>query len=448
MSMPPLFLGQLQFTVCLAFLALFTALALALSWLLLYFKVRARFGGDAGWTAAYRFWVRIFALAFVLALAAGVPVLLQLGTIWSGLMDKIGNVAGPLLGFAVLSVFALKSCFLGVMLFGQRRVSESVHTLSVFMVALGHLATLFWVLALVSWMQTPDGAVEVDGRFQIYDWTKVVFNPSLGWTIGAFVLAALLAAAFLVMGITAWQALRRPLDDGERLGFRAALGLACVTVVLLVPVGAGMGKMIAHYQPAKAAAAAAYWHEGDPPDLVLLAWPDAKASANRGAWTLSGAAARWLGRNVNGHYLALENYANMQPPVALTFWSLRIVGGLAILMACLAWATLFKLRRRAFDPSFLPRRWLKMVASSAFAGALLVVAGGVFTIVGLQPYAVNGAITQVEILGPASTRSLMYGTAGYAVLYALLLAAFVRMLFHAARYGVVPVRRTAAGVSS
>jgi cytochrome d ubiquinol oxidase subunit I len=441
MSIPPLFLGRLQFIACLAFAALFMALALALSWLLLYFKLRARAGGDAGWTAAYRFWVRIFALAFALALAAGIPVLLQLGMVWSGLMDKIGNVAGPLIGFAVLSVFALKSCFLGVMLFGQRRVSEGVHTLSVFMVALGHLATAFWVLALASWMQTPDGAVAIDGRFQVYDWAKVVFNPSLGWTIGVSVLAALLAAAFLVMGITAWQALRRPLDDGERLGFCAALGLACVATVLLAPVGVGTGKLIAHYQPAKAAAAAAYWHEGDAPDLVLLGWPDADGSANRGAWTISGAAAPWLGRNVNGHFLALENYANMQPPVALTFWSLRIAFLLAILMAGVAWATLLKLRKRGFDPSFLPRRWLKVLGSMTFAGAALVVVGWVFTVVGLQPYAVNGAITQAEILGPASPRSLLYGTLGYAGLYAVLLAAFVRMLFHAARYGVVPVRK-------
>ncbi|CAM3471078.1 Cytochrome ubiquinol oxidase subunit I [Bordetella sputigena] len=447
MSIPPLFLGRLQFIACLAFVALFMALALALSWLLLYFKLRARATGDAGWTAAYRFWVRIFALAFILALASGVPVLLQLGTIWSGLMDKIGNVAGPLLGFAVLSVFALKSCFLGVMLFGQRRVSEAVHTLSVLMVALGHVATAFWVLALVSWMQTPDGAVVVDGRFQIYDWAKVVFNPSLGWTIGSTTLGALLAAAFLIMGITAWQALRRPLDDGQRLGFRAALGLACISVVLLVPVGIGMGKLTAHYQPAKAAAALAYWHEGDPPDLVLLGWPDADLSANRGAWTVRGAAARWLGRNVNGHFLALENYANMQPPVALTFWSLRAIVILAGLMACAAWATLFKLRKRGFDPSFLSRRWLRTLAAMTFAGGALVVFGWVFTIVGLQPYAVNGAITQSEILGTASPRSLLYGTLGYMVLYGVLFTAFVRMLFHAARYGVVPVRKAAGAVS-
>ncbi|ANN65808.1 cytochrome ubiquinol oxidase subunit I [Bordetella bronchialis] len=443
MSIPPLFLGRLQFIACLAFVALFMALALALSWLLLYFKLRARASGNAGWTAAYRFWVRIFALAFVLALASGVPVLLQLGTVWSGLMDKIGNVAGPLLGFAVLSVFALKSCFLGVMLFGQRRVSEAVHTLSVLMVALGHLATAFWVLALVSWTQTPDGAVAIDGRFQIYDWAKVVFNPSLGWTIGATVLGALLTAAFLIMGITAWQGLRRPLDDGERLGFRAALGLACIAVVLLAPVGAGMGKLIAHYQPAKAAAALAYWHEGAAPDLVVLGWPDAETETNRAAWTLSGAAARWLGRNVNGHFLALENYANMQPPVLLTFWSARIVAILALAMACVAWATLFRLRKSGFDPSHLSRRWLRALALMTFSGAALVVFGWVFTMVGMQPYAVNGAVTQTEILGTASPRSLFYGTLGYAALYGVLFAAFVRMLFHAARYGVVPVRKMA-----
>lgn len=447
MSIPPLFLGRLQFTACLAFLALFMALALALSWLLLYFKLRARFTGNAGWTAAYRFWVRIFALAFVLALASAVPVLLQIGTIWSGLMDKIGNVAGPLLGFAILSVFALKSCFLGVMLFGQRRVSEGVHTLAVFMVALGHLATAFWVLALVSWMQTPDGAVAVDGRFQVYDWAKVVFNPSLGWNIGLMALGAMLAAAFLVMGVTAWQALRRPLDDGERLSFRAALGLACVTVLLFGPVGVGAGKNIAHYQPAKAAAAAAYWHEGDPPDLVLAAWPDQEAAVNRGAWVWHGAAAPWLGRNVNGHFLALENYANMQPPVALTFWSLRLAILLVLVMGLLAWATLFKLRGRGFDPAALPQRWLRVLSSTTFAGALLVIAGWIFTIVGLQPYAVNGAVTQAEILGPASPRSLLYGTVGYAVLYGALLTAFVRMLFHAARYGVVPVRKTAGAAA-
>lgn len=442
MSLPPLFLGRVQFTVCLSFLALALALVLALAWVLLFFKLRARATGNVGWTVAYRFWVRIFALAFVLALASSVPVLLQLGTIWSGLMDKIGNVAGPLLGFAVLSVFAVKSCFLGVMLFGQRRVSETLHTLSVFMVALGQLVAAFWVLALLSWMQTPDGATAIDGRYQIYNWSAVVFNPSLGWTLGMTLLGSALTVAFLIMGITAWQALRRPLDDGERLGFKAALVLACGAIVVLVPVGMGAGKMIAHYQPAKAAAAAGYWHEGDSPDVVLFGWPDVRTASNLASWSIRGAGARWLGRGVNGNYQALENFSGMQPPVALTFWSLRVMIGLAALMFAVAWITLLKLRKRGLDPSFLGRGWLRMLSGMTFAGAAAVVAGWWLTVVGLQPYIVNGAITQTEVLGPASPQALFYGTLGYLALYGLLLTAFIGMLFHAARYGVVPVRKT------
>src|SRR5690606_19484101 len=192
--------------------------------------------GRPGWTAAYRFWVRFFALSFVLALAAALPVLIQLGSLWPGLMDKIGNVAGPLIGFGVLSVFILKSCFLGVMLFGQRRVSAGAHTLAVFMVALGQAATLFWVLALQSWVQTPAGATLIDARYQVYDWRAVIFNPSFGWNLGLMALWSALAAAFLILGVTALQALRRRLDEGERCAFKAALVAAAAASLLQGPV--------------------------------------------------------------------------------------------------------------------------------------------------------------------------------------------------------------------
>ena len=211
MDISTLSLARAQFVTSLSFLALFLSVALALAWILLFFKLRARMSGNGGWTAAYRFWVRIFALSFVLTLAASVPVLIQLGSLWAGLMDKIGNVAGPLLGYGILSVFILKSCFLGVMLFGQRRVSDGAHTLAVLMVAVGQLVAVFWVLALQSWMQTPDGALLVDGRYQVYDWAAVVFNPSIGWRMAQVALGSALAAAFLIIGVTALQALRRPL---------------------------------------------------------------------------------------------------------------------------------------------------------------------------------------------------------------------------------------------
>lgn len=445
MDISTLSLARAQFVASLSFLALFLAVALALAWVLLFFKIRARLSGQGGWTAAYRFWVRIFALSFVLTLAACVPVLIQIGSLWAGLMDKIGNIAGPLLGYGILSVFILKSCFLGVMLFGQRRVSDGAHTLAVLMVAVGQLVALFWVLALQSWMQTPDGAVLVDGRYQVYDWVAVVLNPSIGWRMAVVVVGSALAAAFLMMGVTAMQALRRPLDDGERCTFKTGLAIAALAAVLQIPVATGAGQMVAQYQPAKAAAAAGYWESGSEPRLVLFGWPDARAHTNTGDWTLRNAGGMWLHRNEDGTYQGLDKYSGMLPPVALTFWSLRVAAGLGLLMLAVSWITFLWTWRRGLDVAVLPQWWQRVLCGMMFSGGIAVVAGWWVSIIGLQPFAVNGTVTQSEILGAVSSSTVLYGLLGYGLLYALLLAAFAGMLFHAARYGVVPVRKLSGG---
>jgi cytochrome d ubiquinol oxidase subunit I len=445
MDISTLSLARAQFVASLSFLALFLAVSLSLAWVLLFFKIRARWSGHGGWTAAYRFWVRIFALAFVLTLAASVPVLIQIGSLWAGLMDKIGNVAGPLLGYGILSAFILKSCFLGVMLFGQRRVSDAAHTLAVLMVAVGQLVAVFWVLALQSRMQTPDGALLVDGRYQVYDWTAVVLNPSVGWRMAVVAVGAALAASFLMMGVTALQALRRPLDDGERSAFKTALVVAVVAAFMQIPVGTGAGQVAAKLQPAKAAAAAGFWESGAEPSLVLFGWPDARNHTNLADVTLRNMGGMWLHRNQDGTYQGLDKYSGMLPPVALTFWSLRVAAGLGLLMLAVACATFLWTFRRGLDPSTLPRWWLRVVCGMMFSGGIAVVAGWWVSIIGLQPFAVNGTITQSEILGSVSSSTVLYGLVGYGVLYAALLAAFAGMLFHAARYGVVPVRKLAGG---
>lgn len=444
MDITSLQLARAQFLASFSFMALFMAVALALSWMLLYFKVRARHGGQPGWTAAYRFWVRVFALSFVLALAAVLPVLVQLGSLWSGLMDKIGNVIGPLVGYAVLSVFVLKSCFLGVMLFGQRRVSETAHTLAVLMVALGQLLATVWLIAIHSWLQTPDGAAMIDGRYQVYDWRAVVFNPSFGWSLALTLLGSALAAAFLVMGVTALQALRRPPGDGERCAFRTALVTALLAALLQIPVAVGMADRISLYQPAKAAALAGYWISGAPPRLVLAGWPDADSQSNLGEISFPGGG-RWLAHDAQGGHLGLDKFAGMRPPVALPFWSLRVAVLLGALMLLTALATLLRTRRRGMDPSPLPVWWLRGLVGMSFSGGLALLAGWWVSLTGLLPYVVNRNVTLSEVLGPASAAAVGYGLAGYAVLYAVLGVAFVGMLLHAARYGVVPVRKVSGG---
>ncbi|HEY0295541.1 MAG TPA: cytochrome ubiquinol oxidase subunit I [Bordetella sp.] len=446
MDITPLLLARIQFLASFSFLALFMALALALSWILLFFKLSARLTGHAGWTAAYRFWVRVFALSFVLSLAACLPVLIQLGSIWSGLMDKIGNVAGPLLGYAVLSVFVLKSCFLGVMLFGQRRVSDTIHTLAVFMVALGMLLAVAWLVAVHSWMQTPDGAAVVDGRYQVYDWFEVIFNPSFGWSLLLTVLGAALAAAFLMMGVTALQARRRPSGDGERNAFKTALVVAVLASLLQALAAVGIGDVVSRYQPVKAATLAGYWHSGDEPELILLGWPDAQTQTNRVLVSIHGMGGRWLGRDAQG-YLGLDKFTGPRPPVALSFWLLRGSALLGMLMAAVSVLTLMRTMWRRMDLAVLSAWWHKVLVGMTFSGCLSVVLGWGVSLVGLLPFVVNRSINLIDVLGPVSTGTLVYGLVGYAALYAVLIVAFLGMLLHAVRYGVVPVRKTTGGAA-
>lgn len=441
MDISPLQLARIQFTGSASFLAFFLPMALALAWVLLFFKWRARVTRDPGWTAAYRFWVRVYALAFVLTLAGSVPLLFQLGSLWAGLMDKIGNVAGPLIGYAVLSVFIFKSCFLGVMLFGQRRVSPGVHTFSIFMVAIGQMAAVFWVVVLQSWLETPTGARFFDGRYQVFDWPAVVLNPALGWQLGLYALTAALSAAFLIMGVTAWQALRRPLDHAEKLAFKAAVVLGALAVVLQIPVGVGSARVTALHQPAKAAAVAAYWETGSQPGFTLWGIPDSRQKHTRYDMTVAHGSTL-LGQDaITGQFQGLDTYSGMHPPVGPIFFSVRAAVLLAIAMGLTAWVVFLRVRNRGFDPSILSRASLRGVSLLMFAGSLSGVLHTWIYLFGLQPYAVNGTVTQTEILGPATAGSLALALTSYTALYVLLIVAFLAMLFHAARYGVIPVRK-------
>jgi cytochrome d ubiquinol oxidase subunit I len=364
-------------------------------------------------------------------------------------MDKIGNVAGPLLGYAVLSLFLLKSCFLGVMLFGQRRVSDTAHTLAVLMVAVGQLVAIGWLVALHSWMQTPDGAAVINGRYQVYDWLDVIFNPSFFWSLALTLLESVLAAAFLVMGVTALQMLRRPPEDGERLTFRVALTAALTAALLTIPAFAGLADLMARHQPAKVAALAGYWHTGAPPKLVLSGWPDEASESNlREVISFPAWDGRGLARASQDGVLGLDTFAGARPPVALVFWSLRVAILLFLLMLAAAMGAMLLAWRRGAVANAppLPAWYLRFLVGMSGSGGLAAAAGWWVSLAGLQPYVVNRGVMLSDVLGPASPAVLSYGMAGYAALYAALSAAFAGMLLHAARYGVVPVRKGAGGL--
>ena len=436
-----LWLSQIQFYLSLGFMSLFLVTELGLAWVLLFFKICAHRSAGAAWTAAYRFWVRVFALAFILTFASSMPVLIQFGSLWPSLMNRIGEIAGPLLAAAIFSTFIFKSCFLGAMLFGHRHLSERVHTFIVFMVAVGVTVSALWLVILQSWMQTPAGGNISDGQYRVTDWAGVIFNPSVGWYAGLLMLTSVLTVAFLLAGVSAIQSLHRPVGEGERLVFRTALIMGVAGVILQGVVGAGAGQALAPHQPAKAAATAAYWHSDSKPELLVFAWPDSATKSNRAAVALPYEASRWLGRDASGAPRGLDQFSGMSPPVAVTFWSFRIALYIWILMALVSVVSFFRARRHQFDPGGLSRGWRWILTGMTFSGWAMCLAGMSHTFFGLYPYAVNGTVTISEISGNVQGDVLLGGIVVHVLFYLVFLAGFFQLLGHIERYGVVPVAR-------
>lgn len=434
-------LSQVQFFVSLGFLLLFLMLELGLAWVLLFFKVADHRAHGNAWMLAYRFWVRVYALAAILALAAVVPVLIQLGSLWPGLLDRIGDVAGPLLAGAILTTFVVKSCFMGAMLFGQRSLSNLAHTGVVLMVALGTSLAVFWAVSLLAWMQTPAGVGFLNGRYFVVRWHEVVFNPSVGWIFLLMLAAAGLTVAFFMLGIIARKASSLPADESALRVFRTGtvIGLGAV---LVYAVGiTGYGKVVADHQPAKAAATAAYWQSGSQPDLALFGWPDESRAQTRGLTAWSHAGGKWLGRNASGQMLGLDHFSGMHPPVAVTFWSFRLTLVIAFVMVLAACGALWCMRRKYIEHGQMPMSWRRFFSSLTYLGWLGGLAMLCHVLVGMAPFVVNQTVTFLEVVGSAAPAHLLVGIVTHLLVYGLLLAGFIHLLRHGVQYGVVPVAR-------
>jgi cytochrome d ubiquinol oxidase subunit I len=282
-----LILARVQFGLNIGFHILFPAITIGLSWLLVYFRVRYERTRDAAWLATYRLWVKVFALSFAMGVVTGVTMSFQFGTNWPGFMNSVGNIAGPLLAYEVLTAFFMEATFLGVMLFGMNRVPGWVHVLSAVAVAIGTTLSAFWILALNSWMQTPVGHVEVNGEIIAGSWLEVIFNPSFPYRLTHMLLASGITAAFLVAGLSAWRMLKAPEDDAARKTLRFGAHLAALLVPVQVVVGDLHGLNTLEHQPAKVAAMEAQWQTERGAALTLSGFRSpspTRSTARCGAW--------------------------------------------------------------------------------------------------------------------------------------------------------------------
>ena len=246
-----LMLSRIQFAANISFHILFPMITIALGWVLLFFKLRFNASGDEKWMAAYRLWVKVFALTFALGVVSGITMSFQFGTNWPGFMEKVGNIAGPLLAYEVLTAFFLEASFLGIMLFGYKRVSNRVHTLATVLVAVGTTISAFWILVLNSWMHTPAGFEMIDGQAHATDWLAIIFNPSMPHRLAHVLIASGLTVAFLIGGVSAYRWLRNDRAPSVFAGLRTGLVMAAVLTPLQVVVGDLHGLNTLQHQPRK-----------------------------------------------------------------------------------------------------------------------------------------------------------------------------------------------------
>src|SRR5262245_33367360 len=229
-----LLIARAQFGLNIAFHILFPTITIGLAWILVYLRARFAWTGQTAWLDSYKLWTKVFALTFAMGVVTGITMSFQFGTNWPGFMLKVGNIAGPLLAYEVLTAFFLEATFLGIMLFGMNRVPGWVHLFSSAMVALGTSLSAFWILALNSWMQTPTGHALDGGQIIAGDWWRVIFNPSFPFRFIHVLLASGLTASFVVAGLSAWRLLKAPDDASARGTMRTGLVLAAVLAPLQV----------------------------------------------------------------------------------------------------------------------------------------------------------------------------------------------------------------------
>jgi cytochrome d ubiquinol oxidase subunit I len=432
--MDALLLARIQFAANISFHILFPTISIALGWCLLFFRWRWLRTHDNAWLTAYRFWTQVFALTFALGVVSGITMSFQFGTNWPGFMEKAGNIAGPLLGYEVLTAFFLEATFLGVMLYGHGRVSERMHLIATLLVAFGTTMSAFWILSLNSWLHTPTGYKIIEGEFHVDSWMAVIFNPSLPYRLAHVLLASGITVAFLVAGISAWQVLRNKTNAGTQHCLRAGVLLAAVLLPIQIFVGDLHGLNTLKHQPQKIAAIEGIWETQSGAPLLLFAIPDEKTRSNRFEVGIPNLASLVLKHDANAQIQGLNEFPGTHPPVKPLFFGFRIMVGMGILMLLVSWAAVFfTLRHQQYsDISRWPKWLLSTLHWMTFSGWVATLAGWYVTEIGRQPFIIFGLLRTADVVSNVAAAHVAITLAAYLVVYGSLLVAYITVLRHLA----------------
>lgn len=434
--MDTLLLSRIQFGANISFHILFPTITIALGWALLFFKLRFNRTGDRKWMDAYMFWVKIFALTFAMGVVSGITMSFQFGTNWPGFMETVGNVAGPLLAYEIMTAFFLEAVFLGIMLFGASRVPSWMHTGATFLVAFGTTMSTFWIIVLNSWMHTPQGYELIDGVVHATDWFAIIFNPSMPYRFVHMLLASGLTVAFLIAGISALRMLWGDTAESVKSTLRVGIITGAALIPLQILAGDMHGLNTLEYQPAKVAAMEGNWETGPNVPLLLFAIPNQETRSNSFEVAIPNGASLILTHKTDGIVPGLNDFVAedgtiMHPRVSAVFFSFRIMIGVGVAMLLLSWGGLVMLRRRGAGD--MPKLALIAFTGMTFAGWIATLAGWYTTEIGRQPWLVQGVLSTKDAVSDVPAGMVLGTLIAYLVIYAALIVAYIGVITYLAR---------------
>lgn len=422
-------LARIQFAFTVSFHFIFPAFSIGTASYLAVLNALWLWKRDPAYLKLFEYWKTIFAVTFGMGVVSGIVMSYQFGTNWSVFSDKAGAVIGPLMGYEVLTAFFLEAGFLGIALFGRKRVGDTLHMIAVAMVAIGTLISATWITSANSWMQTPAGyGIDANGIFFPVDWWATVFNPSFPYRLIHTVLAAFLTTAFAVGAVGAWHLLKDNSNRQARIMFSMAMWMAAIVTPIQIFAGDAHGLNTLEHQPAKIAAMEGHYQSHpDGAPLILFGIPDDKEQTMHYAVEIPKLSSLILKHDLNAPMEGLDAFPQADRPNALIpFFTFRIMVALGFAMLGLGlWSLWSRFRKTLYTNKWLLRCALPMGGS----GFVAVLAGWYTTEVGRQPFTVYGLLRTSDSLSPVGAQAVGASLLAFIVVYFVVFGAGVFYLF-------------------
>jgi cytochrome d ubiquinol oxidase subunit I len=430
--MDVLMLSRLQFAMATMFHFIFVPLTLGLSILVAIMETKYVRTGDETYKRMTKFWGKLFVINFVLGVVTGITLEFQFGTNWSRYSEYVGDIFGSLLAIEATTSFFLESTFLGAWIFGWNILSPKMHAACIWLVAIASNLSAAWILLANAFMQNPVGYVLRNGRAELDNFFHVLLNP-FGWQQYVHTLSgAFTLAGFFVMGVSAYHLLKKQNIDFFTRSFKMGMVFALVFSVLVAVQGHHHAQEVGKIQPAKLAAMESLWETHENAPMYLLVVPDEKNEKNAiEFFGIPGALSFLAHGSFNTPVQGLKDWpADERPPVMLTFLSFRAMVGLGTLLPILCiWAFL---RRNKLTET---PRLLKAMLFAIPLPYLAIEAGWVVAEVGRQPWIVYGLMKTADAVSPIVTSQVAFSLVALTLLYALLGAVDIYLLFKFAKKG-------------